>query len=326
MAKNIKISPIKKDYPPDFKTQESALAEKGMVRSPGTYTRLSIGKDATGKYITGLDKKASYLLRMPKEEREVELELIDNLLEKLHNHYPDIDFGPKSNVWRTYGYYDSDGRAQESSVKASVVTLGNEPIVLNIDTNPQHLLDYCWLRVDKRIAKSLESFHSKKDSPYCQYYIENEEVETRVLYQKKKQINDVITKFSALPPTKQKWIAKSLGLPVTDDSSDEFVYNRVDDILKEKTFKKGELEGRSTLLEVETILGLSDDILETKALITDAIRFNIYRIGEGGVIFQGSEQLASSKEALVSYLLNDKNQKARIVVEERLTAKKLELI
>lgn len=326
MAKIIKISPIKKSYPDNFKSQDSALAQHGFVRSPGTYTRLSIGRDVTGKYITGLDKEAGYIKRLPAEEREAELEHIDNLLEKLSYQFPGIDFGPRSSVWKTYENLDGDGNQPEGIVKASIVRIGNTPVVLNIDTNPQHLLDYCWLRVDKRIAKSLESYHSRKDDPNCQYYIENEEIETRVLYQKKKDINDAITQFVALSPTKKKWVAKSLGLLITDDSTEEFIYNKIDDVLKQKTFSHGDLEGRSTILEFKAIMNLSDERLETKSLLVDALRFNIYRLGEGGVIYQGSDQIAADKDAAVNYLLNDKNQKARIVVEERIKAKKLDLV
>jgi hypothetical protein len=183
------------------------------------------------------------------------------------------------------------------------------------------LITYCWLRVHPDVAPSLEHYERGGYSN-CQYYLANEEAENRVLYSKKKKINQAIVTFENLTPTKQKQIARLMGLPISDDSTEEAVYNMVDSTLKKPEFDSGEFKNLSTLSIFDSLVQLTDDRIRVKDLVEQAIRHNIYRKGNGDKILEGSETVAANKEELVNYLLDDTHQKELIALETRLKQKK----
>jgi hypothetical protein len=313
MAKSIKISPIRKTYNAGFKTLESSLSDKGYARSPGTKRYLMPKVEADGRYRTGLDKTAQYLLKLTKEERDAEFEFIDETLKKLKEVYPDTDFGPRSKVWNAFS---------DSQIKVSHVPLGNEPFILYTDTDSLALLTYCWLRVHPDISRSLEDFN-RGGCPECQYYLANEEAENKALFSKKKQINQAVVTFENLTPSKQKQVARLMGLPISDDSTEEAVYNMMDSTLKKPEFESGEYKNLSTLAVFNDLVRLTDDRLEVRDLIEQAIRHNIYRKGTGDKIQEGSETVAGSREDLVNFLLDDNNQKELLALKSRIKQKKI---
>lgn len=313
MGKTVKISPIQKTYSPSFKTMESSLAARGFARTPGTVVRLTPQREADGRYRTGLDKDAIYLKAYSSEEREIEFGIIDKLITKLKGHFGDtVNFGPRSDVWQPHS---------ESDVRVSVIPIGNDPLLLNPDSSPQNLLDFCWLRVDKRIAKSSESYQ-RGECPNCQYFIENEEVEARVIFTKKKLVNDTIVKFSQMSPTKQKQFARLLGLPITDNSTEETVYNMMDTFLRSPE-GSGANKARNPINLFNEIFRLSDDTIGVKDMIEQALRFNVYREGAGGKIMEGGNTIAGSREELTKFLMNDDNQKDWLALEAKVKNKKI---
>jgi hypothetical protein len=315
MAKSFKNSPIKKTYPDNFKTMESSLSSQGFVRSPGTNRYLMPKKEADGRYRTGLDTTARYLLALPEEVRESEIKFIEQTLKVLKSEFPELDFGPRSKVWNVFS---------DSPFKATHIPLSNKDVIFHTE-NLQDLLNYCWVRVHPDIAKSLESFN-RGDCPECQYYMANDEAENKVIFSKKKRINKAIMTFEALTPSKKKQIARLMGLPITDDSTEEAVYNAVDNVLKEPEFKTGDFKNLSTISVFEDLVNLTDDRLHVKDLIEQAIRHNVYRTGTGDTIKEGSEVVAASKAELVDYLLDEKNQKELLALESKIKQKKLVII
>lgn len=299
MGKFIKISPYKKDFTGSpIKTMERSLVEHGYVRTPGTKQLLCPARLADGRYKTGLDEKAEYIKNLSPEEQEIERQIIRDSLAQLREVYPDVDFGPRSKVWHVFS---------DEQVKAEPLPLSNEDVTLNT-SNVQDLLTYSWVRVHPQIAKSAEHIRTGKCKD-CQYYIADDEAETRLEYAKNVMINKAIFTFQQLSPTVRKEVARLMGLPVTDDSTEEAVYNLLDKLLKTPEFSKGSVhEGRSTISVFNEIVALSDDVRYTKDLIEQAIRHNIYRT-KGDNIVQGAETIAASKEELVKHLLDAKNQK-----------------
>lgn len=316
MGKQVKVSPIKKNYPTNFKTFESSLSDKGFARSPGTKRYLMPKVEADGRYRTGLDKTAQYIRKMSEAEQKAEFKFIDETMAKLKEVYPDTDFGPRSPVWNAFS---------QSKIKVEYVPLSNDTFTLNTEDSVLSLLTYCWIRVHPDIARSLEEFE-RGSCPECQYYLANEEAENRSLYQKKKKINKAIVTFEELSPTKQKQIARLMGLPITDDSTEEAVYNMVDNTLKKPEFDSGELKGRSTLGLFDELVKLTDDRLRVKDLVEQAIRHNIYRKGTGDKIQEGSETIAATKDDLVNHLLDDEHQLELVALEARIKQKKLATI
>lgn len=313
MGKLVKISPIKRDYNGQrFKTMESSLSGYGYVRVPGTKATITPKREPDGRYRTGVDINAAYIKAMSPEEQKVEIAFIKETLATLKDIYPDTDFGNRSKVWQAYS---------DEEVKVTPLSLSNSDVILNTDV-PGDLLTYVWLRVYPSIAKSLDAYN-RGACPDCQYYIANEEAEVRAEYNKKKVINKAIVEFESLTPTKRKQVGRLMGLPITDSSTEEFIYNRMDSKLKAPEFERGsEYEGKSTISVFNDILALADDTLYVKDLVEQSIRYNIYRIGEGGRVLEGTATVSNDKQDLVVHLLDSKNAKELAALEVRINAKK----
>lgn len=314
IIKSIKISPISKSYPAMFKTFESSLAAGGYVRAPGTFISIAPHREADQRYLTGLDKTALYIRRMSPEQQQEEFKVIDSLLAQLADKFgQSVNFAdPRSPVWNVFS---------DESVKASLVKLGNGSLILNPTTDPQDLINYCWLRVHPKIAKSSEAY-MRGECQTCQYYIEDAGSENKMLYQKKKEINKAISKFEGMSVSKQKQVARLLGLPISDDSTDEQIYNMIDTLLKKPEFDGTQFKGLNPVTKFNEMFTLSDDTLYAKDLIEQAIRYNIYRI-QGDKIVEGGRPIANSKEELTDFLMDDKNQKDLIALGKKIQAKAL---
>jgi hypothetical protein len=299
MNRLIKISPYKKDFTGSpIKTQERSLVENGYVRTPGTKTVLSPMKQVDGRYRTGLDENAEYIKNLSPEEQEAEKLMIRSILKELREVYPDVDFGPRSKVWHVFS---------DEAIKTSFISLTNDDTVLNT-TQIQDLLTYAWVRVHPQIAKSAEHIRTGKCKD-CQYYIADDEAENRIQYAKNKLINKAIATFEDLSPTVKKEVARLMGLPVSDDSTEEAIYNLIDALLKTPQFSKGDKnEGRSTITVFNEIVALSNEDRHVRDLIEQAIRHNIYRM-KGDAIIQGAEVISANKDEFVMHLLDAKNQK-----------------
>lgn len=317
MIQTIKISPVKKTFDKTFKTFESSLADQGYYRFPATHTFLTPKREADGRYRTGVDKKAVYLNKLSDEQRKIELDLIDELIQRLKDSFGDgVDFGPRSKIWNAYSEEIALGE-----VRASAIKVGNGTLIVNPDAHPQQLLDYCWLRIHPSIAKSAESYN-RGECRTCTYYVENEEVENRVLYNKKKKVNDAIVSFSSLTPTKRKQIARLLLLPVTDSTTEEGTYNVVDSFLRDGDATRG--SGRQDpIKEFDEIMQLDDDLIYIKDLVEQAFRHNIYRKGDGDTVMIGNKIAYESKEELVRHLFKTENQKEMLALSKMLEAKKV---
>ena len=70
-----KISTIKKNYSRDSGSLESSLAMNGFTRFPGTGVRFVPYKESNGDYRTGLNSKALYLNKLPKEVKALAFSL-----------------------------------------------------------------------------------------------------------------------------------------------------------------------------------------------------------------------------------------------------------
>ena len=102
MGKLGKISTIKRDYSSNsqLQTMQSELSRNNMTRIPGTGVFKYPYKELDGQYRTGLDAKAAYIQRISDPtEKEMEIERVTNLREKLESALGDIDLSPRSKFW-----------------------------------------------------------------------------------------------------------------------------------------------------------------------------------------------------------------------------------
>lgn len=319
MAKLGKISTIKREYNSSLlQTMESNLAQKGMTRVPGTGVFKYPYKELDGKYRTGLDPDASYIKRIADPtERELEIERVTKLRKKLEDALGDIDLGPRSKFWN-YGL--STSTDDQTHVQAVKLLDGDNYFDLSI---PFQELAFSWLRVHPTIASSYQAWERGDYPADTQFYIVDDEIENAVVFKKKQLINKAITKFEGMTPDKRKKVARLLGLPISDDTKEEVVYNQVDNVLKQSEFKSGSFQGLNPVEVFNRFADMKEDLLHIKDLVKQALSHSIYRLKPNGKIYEGEFEVAKDEEDLIRFLIDDENQDELLTLEQKLKTKKL---
>jgi len=319
MSKLGKISIIKREYGgTSMQTLQSQLAKNGMTRVPGTGIFKYPYKELDGKYRTGLDPKAAYIKRIADPtERKLEEERIQTTLKFLEELLGEIDLGPRAKYWNY-----SLSISPEDTTHVQPVKLIDGDNMFNLSIASQ-LIAFSWLRVHPTIASSYRAWENGDYPADTQYYVADEEIENALLFRKKKLINKAISKFDVMTPSKKQKVARLLGLPVSEDTSEEVVYNLVDNVLKQTEFKKGKYVGLSTVQVFNQFADMQDNLLHIKDLVKQAITHSIYRVKPSGKVFEGEYEIAKDEEDLVIFLVNEDNQDELLTLEGKLKTKKL---
>ena len=319
MAKIGKISTLKKEYNnSQLQTMQGGLAAKGLTRIPGTGVFKYPYKELDGQYRTGLDPNAAYIRRIGDSlEREMEVERVTELRKKLESMLGNIDLGPRSTFWN-YGLSTST----DDSLHVQPVKLMDGDNYFDF-TNPLQELAFAWLRVHPTIASSYQAWERGEFPADTQFYVADDEIENAVLFKKKQLINKAIVKFDAMTPDKKRKVARLLGLPVTEDSKEEMVYNLVDNLLKQTEFKNGKYQGLNPVEVFNRYADMKENLLHIKDLVKQAITHSVYRLKPNGKIFEGEFEIAKDEDDLVKFLADEDNQDELLTLEGKLKTKKL---
>ncbi len=319
MGKLGKISTIKKEYnSAGMQTMQGGLSQRGLSRIPGTGVFKYPYKELDGRYRTGLDAEAAYIKRIADPtEREIEIERVTALREKLENALGGIDLGPRAPFWNYSLSKSTDDTGHVQPVK---LLDGDNYFDLSI---PFQELAFSWLRVHPTIASSYQAWERGDYPADTQFYVVDDDIENAVVFKKKQLINRAIAKFDAMSPEKKRKVARLLGLPVTEDSKEDFVYNQVDNVLKQTEFKSGKYQGLSTIEVFNRFADMKENLLHIKDLVKQALTHSVYRMKPNGKIYEGEFEVAADEEALVKYLADDDNQDDLITLEQKLKSKKL---
>jgi len=321
MNKIGKISVIPRDFSDSqVETMETSLMKKGKTRLPGTGVFKYPYKEIGGKYRTGLDPDAAYISRIQDpHEKKLEKERVTELKKKLEIALGGLDLSPHSKFWN---YANSTSTDDFQHIQPYKLTDGDNYFDLN---NPIHELSFSWLRVHPTIASSFQAWKDGLYDADIQFYVSDNEIESKIMFKKKQEINKAIAKFDEMTPTRRKKVARMLGLPIADDTSEEIVYNLVDTLLKDKSFKTGTYQGLSTIEVFMRFADMKDNLLNTKDLVKQAILHSVYRRQPSGKIYEGEAEIATSEEELVNLLVSDDNQEDLIMLEKKLKGKKIAL-
>lgn len=318
MGKIGKISTIKKEYNnSQLQTMQGGLAQKGYTRIPGTGVFKYPYKELDGQYRTGLDPKAAYIRRISDPlEREMEIERVTELRQKLEDAL-NVDLGPRSQFWN-YGLSTS----VDDSLHVQPVKLldGDNYFDLSL---PLQELAFSWLRVHPTIASSYQAWERGEYPADIQYYVADDEIENKVVFKKKQLINKAIIKFDAMTPEKKKKVARLLGLPVSDDSKEEAVYNQVDNLLKQTEFKNGKYQGLNPIEVFNRFADMKENLLHIKDLVKQAIAHSVYRVRPNGRVYEGEFEIAADEDELVKFLADEDNQDQLLTLEGKLKSKKI---
>lgn len=322
MGKLGKISTLKKDYNnSQLQTMQGGLAAKGLTRIPGAGVFKYPYKELDGKYRTGLDPDASYIKRIQDPtERELEKERVTKLRQKLESELGDIDLGPRSSFWN-YGLSVSN----DDNLHVQPVKLMDGDNIFDL-SNPLQELQFSWLRVHPTIASSYQAWERGDYPADTQFYVADDEIENAVLFKKKQLINKAIVKFDAMSPEKKKKVARLLGLPVTDNTTEESVYNQVDNLLKQTEFKNGKFSGLDPVKVFNQFADMKENLLNIKDLVKQALHHSIYRMKPNGKIYEGEFEVAMDEDELVKMLADDDNQDTLLTLEGKLKSKKIAAI
>jgi hypothetical protein len=318
MGKVGKISTIKKEYNnSQLQTMQGGLSQKGMTRIPGTGVFKYPYKELDGQYRTGLDPNASYIRRIQDPtERELERERVENLKNKLEQAL-NIELGPRSPFWNS-----GLSTSSNDTLHVQAVKLMDGDNFYDLD-QPLQELAFSWLRVHPTIASSYQAWERGEFPADTQFYVVDDEIENAVMFKKKQLVNKAISKFDNMTPEKKKKVARLLGLPVTDNTKEEVVYNLVDNVLKETEFKTGSYQGLSTVEVFNRFADMRENLLHIKDLVKQATSHSIYRIKPNGRIYEGEFEVATDEEELVKFLADEDHQDELLTLEGKLKTKKL---
>jgi len=319
MGKLGKISTIKKQYnSSQLQTMDSNLANLGMTRIPGTGVFKYPYKELDGKYRTGLDPDAGYIRRIQDStEKELEIERVTELRDKLQSALGDVDLGPRAKFWN---YALSTGVNDDLHVQPVKLLDGDNYFDLSL---PLQELAFAWLRVHPTIASSYQAWERGEFPADTQFYVVNDDIENAIVYKKKQLINKAIVKFDSMSPEKKKKVARLLGLPVTDETKEEVVYNQVDNVLKQSEMKTGNFKGLNPVEVFNRFADMKENLLHIKDLVKQAIQHSIYRVKPNGRIYEGEFEIAKEEEELIKFLADEDNQDELLTLEGKLKSKKL---
>lgn len=315
MGKTGKISVIPKEFPNNAQdTMDKSLHQRGLSRSPGTVLMRYPYKEANGKYRTGLDENAKKILELPDGDiKEAERNRIIALRKRLE-HETGLDLNPRSSY---YNHNSSD------AYKVGPVALRDGDNDFNLTDAWQHIT-WLWVINLPDIASSLQAYRKGKYPHDTQFYVNDEDVEDEIKFERKSLINKAIIKFDTFSLDKRKKIARLLALPVGDSTKEQTVYNLVDDFLKKETITEGVHKNRNPVTVFNVYAGLPDEVLDVRDVINVAFIEQIYRKRENGRIYEGELEVFKDEDSLVMFMMDDRNQKDLLDLESKINAKKLQ--
>jgi hypothetical protein len=281
------IRPYKRE-PSNLRTLEGSLYQNGYAFIPGTTRKFYPRVDSRGVIRTGLDENSPKIRAIfdPKV-KEAEVQRIKQLKD-YYEAILDESLEPNST------FYDE--------MKENGYTLEDGENIFNME-NPREAVNFYWIMETDMVANSLDDIESGKvDTSIVKFYVYNGEVETKVTFERKKKINSAIASLDKMSAVKRKKIQKLIGLGLPMDSTEEEVYNAIDEFLR----TPASAMDRDPIEQFAKITSYSDDLLDVKALVKDLVDKNIVRI-KGSIVYEGEHVWAKSIEEFELFLTDPKN-------------------
>jgi len=281
------IRPYKRE-PSNMRTLEGSLYQNGYAFIPGTTRKFYPRVDSRGVIRTGLDENSPKIRAIfdPKV-KEAEVQRIKQLKD-YYESILDESLEPNST------FYDE--------MKENGLTLEDGENIFNME-NPREAVNFYWIMETDMVASSLDDIESGRvDTSIVKFYVYNGEVETKVTFERKKKINSAIASLDKMSAVKRKKIQKLIGLGLPMDSTEEEVYNAIDEFLR----TPANAMDRDPIEQFAKITSYSDDLLDVKALVKDLVDKNIVRI-KGSIVYEGEHVWAKSIEEFELFLTDPKH-------------------
>ena len=322
MGKIVKISAIKKSIVgAQTQTMETSLLKEGMTRVPGTGEFKFPYKEASGRYRTGLDENAAYIKRIQDEtERSLEVKRITTWRKQIAEalSISESDLLPTSKFWNYSLYRDGIDELHVTSIK---LVDGENSFDLD---NVRQLITFAWLRVHPTIASSFQAYERGEYGADCKWYVVDDERDNDILFKKKQLINKAVAELDNMTPTKRRKVARLMGLPVSEDTKDEIVYNQIDNIIKDTEVKSGYFKGTNPISLFNRFALMEEKLLDVSDLVEQAVTHSIYRL-KNEKLYEGELKIADNKSEWVQFLMDEDNQEDYLALLDKVKMKKLAL-
>jgi hypothetical protein len=288
LARGIKVIKPSRKEPANSRSLEGSLYREGLNFIPGTAKKFYPRVDSRGVIRTGLDENAMKLRTIENPEvREQEMQRIKSL-KTYYESILDESLEPTST------FYDE--------IKESGYTLEDGDNIFNLE-NPRDAINFFWLLETDMIAPSMEDLETgKMDGSVVRFYVHDGEVESKTAFERKKRINSAIAALDKMTSVKRKKVQKLLGLGLPGDSSEEDVYNALDEYLHIPATALDQ----DPINAFTKITNYSDETLAIKSLIRELIDYNVIRV-KGSIVYEGEHIWAKSIEELELILVDPKN-------------------
>lgn len=281
------IRPFRRE-PSNPRSLEGSLFTNGYSFIPGTTKKFYPRVDSRGVIRTGLDENA------------VKLRAIEDL---------DVQEHERERIKKLKTYYESilDESLEPIStfyeeIKENGYTLEDGDNIFNME-NPREAVNFYWLLETEMVANSMEDIESgKSDGALVRFYVHDDLIESKTSFERKKRINSAIAALDKMTAIKRKKVQKLLGLGLPADSSEEEVYNALDEYLR---IPATALQS-DPINAFKKITSYSEDTLAAKSLIRDLIDNNIIRV-KGSVVYEGEHVWSKSVEEFELFLTDPKN-------------------
>ena len=322
MGKVVKILPIPGNHVPGAQTIENSLAEKNWKFLPGVTKGFAPLKTQGNRYLTGIDPEADYIERIVNpDDREKERAIVQARFDRLEKAtglrgrlaaLPTVTGEGKE--LETY-YSGTYGQNYGTTLVAQKVKLGNTGKVYNF-SDPFAELEFWWVIQNKTlIAPSLEAVRNGKH-PNAMFYVDNEQEQEVAAYKTNIAVAKAVKKLSEMSIEKQKKLVRLVGLPVSTDDKDEVLFNRLYEWINSKDVKIGKYVGNDPIEVFNRISNMSDDLFNAEDLVERAIKYRVYSVRTGGMIYEGSTMIAVSRDKLLHQLTSTKEGKeAQLALE-----------
>lgn len=281
------IKPYRRE-PSNSRSLEGSLYREGLNFIPGTSKKFYPRVDSRGVIRTGLDENAMKLRAIEDPEvKEQEMSRI-KLLKTYYESILDESLDPTST------FYDE--------IKENGFTIEDGDNIFNME-NPRDAINFFWLLETDMVARSIDDIETGKvDGSVVRFYVHDGEVESKSAFERKKRINSAIASLDKMTAVKRKKIQKLLGLGLPADSSEEEIYNALDEYLR---IPSTALE-HDPIAAFTKITNYSEETLAIKSLIRELIDYNVVRV-KGSIVSEGEHVWARSIEEFELILIDPKN-------------------
>jgi hypothetical protein len=302
LVKGVKIVRPYRKEPANSRTLEGSLYQSGSNFIPGTVKKFYPRVDSRGVIRTGLDENAMKLRAILDDKvRESEMNRI-KAIKAYYESILDESLAPNST------FYDE--------IKENGYTFQDGDNIFNME-NPREAVNFYWLMETEMVAPSIEAIESGDyDSSIVRFYVYDGEVESKVTFERKKKINSAIAALDKMSGVKRRKVQKLLGLGLPADSTEEEVYNALDEYLRIPV----NATTQDPIAAFTKIVSYSEEMLAIKSLIRDLIDRNVVRI-KGSVVVEGEHVWSKSIEEFELFLADPKNSEFYEAFQDKLKAK-----